>query len=814
MIHRFGIMACRGFERAVLGVVASLLIISCKAPAKRDAKPASVFAARSLPAAQTSGKFALRGTVREMQGKPIDRATVRITALYGRDSYPVHTAPAPVVESVQTTSAGGFAVDLSPGRYLVEASVAGFATGVHAIDLSAGSIPELRFDLVPAATLSGRVIDSGTKEGLAGIVVRADPAASLTLLPQTRRAAAATTDDTGRFSISGLADGTFRLSATGAAHSSREPITLSIAPAETVSDVSIEVASAFGLRGVVLDARKEPVGGARVYAAGVTAPTHFGVSELTEADGNFEVTALPPGDYELRVAAEGAWPRRVQGTFRIVDADVGGQTLTLAPGVTVSGRVQGGTGVVTLASLANNPTAPVVVHDVVQVSTAGPQADFRFAHVPPGRYVVSASSSDGRVSHKVLDVGQHALEGTQLSFSNGTIAGRVADEEGQGIQGAWVLLAAETADNSYSATRPRYLQTGTDGLFQIRGLPTATYRLSAYRRHDTAIGHRMSQDTKPTAETEVTLAEGATISDVSLLLPFCDSFISGVVLDASRKPVPGAYVSVSPEPGAARVAAPVEDRIADFAVTFPNGRFRFEGLCAGTHTIRATDTASHRALASNVSKGADIELMLKPASDVHGAITHSGKPVQDVRLILSGPVTWGARYQNSDASYTIPRLDPGSYEMLVTSEQGYAYRNLAVGAADSITSDLELSEWTTVSGTVVDATGQPKKNIRVWVAVVAAGWRLALESLPNRRLRFAEAETDESGRFELTGIVSGDALLTFWDGPRRLMSAPTIVETIKGPLLGRNSWSQQKLVPGANDLGMVRVYEPAREGQM
>jgi len=183
--------------------------------------------------------------------------------------------------------------------------------------------------------------------------------------------------------------------------------------------------------------------------------------------------------------------------------NVSGVTLTLQPGMTVSGRVTvAGVGAdppsdlsrarVTLMQVGNSNTVSMGVPST-QVDATG---RFTFTGVTPGKYrfIGSLSSPEANwVAKTVSAKGKDALDfpfdvlpnenvsDVVVTFTNQTqeISGALQDASGRPAPDFTVVVFP--ADRTYwTATRRiRTTRPGTDGRFVLKGLPAGSYRLAA-----------------------------------------------------------------------------------------------------------------------------------------------------------------------------------------------------------------------------------------------------------------------------------------------------------------------------------------------
>lgn len=262
--------------------------------------------------------------------------------------------------------------------------------------------------------------------------------------------------------------------------------------------------------------------GARVH---VELERDGSVAADTVADetGMVRLSALPEGRYLVRVEHDGFAVGAAVHRFPAESVP----DIALRPASTVSGQVLGPDGL---------PTAGAEVRIVgsglwpaLTTSTDG-TGRFVLSAIPPGIYEVHARrvDADGSELSAPPRRGLSIAPGDRavLSFvlSGGvSLAGTVLDDDtGEPVAGAEVRLGTETL-----AVVARTAITGADGTFRFAGLEDRAHRLSISDDiHVPEIGIEAS----PGAILRIRLSRGASIS--------------GIVVDADRRPVANAAIEV------------------------------------------------------------------------------------------------------------------------------------------------------------------------------------------------------------------------------------------------------------------------------
>ena len=131
---------------------------------------------------------------------------------------------------------------------------------------------------------------------------------------------ATTTDEQGRYRISGLPAGTYRLSASktgfvdgafGQRRAFRDGTAIELADNQQVADADVKLARGGVITGHVFDEDGEPLARAIVtvlrsqYARGEKQLAAVGTPDQTDDRGQFRVYGLPPGDYAVSATAGG-----------------------------------------------------------------------------------------------------------------------------------------------------------------------------------------------------------------------------------------------------------------------------------------------------------------------------------------------------------------------------------------------------------------------------------------------------------------------------------------------------------------------------
>jgi hypothetical protein len=707
--------------------------------------------APALPAAAGPG---IEGRVVDGTGAPI--AGVGVSAL-AEEPVPVGAQGDGGLAAVGTATdaSGRFRLaGLAPGHYRVRLE----GGGVVAAEVRFVEAPQSGLDLVGSreVAIAGRVVGEGSVAGVA-----------VTALGELG-AATHVTDEAGRFRLTGLAEGVYRVWAARGERGSLaarlerfgagpfKDVELALAPAAIVSGRLIDAESAAPLAGEVV-----------LVHAGDEPPRRARAGD----DGRFAIDGVPPGRWFAEASAAGYVPTEqlafaadrsreltlqltrggsIIGT--VLDPDgrpvagalvetSGGPPdpsrrgrsaappLALASGADFLPRGELG---VLLGPIPFPPPAPIANARIAQPLAAWADegaadsasqrltdaaGSFRLAGLRPGSYRAIASHPDfsgGRSAEIAVQLGR-TVEGVEVRLEAGIrIRGVVRDRRGDPIAAALVTAGAVRTS------------TGADGAYELPPVATGADIEVAV----TAFGFAAASE-------RVTVEDGATPT-VDFALEAADQSITGRVFDGAGFALAGARVSAEAGPG---------------AVTGPGGHFEIAGLAAGEHalTVRHPDYPPHRLEAA---AGARIEIEVPIGGGIAGEVRDRGSraPVPgaslEIRRVESKPVqgkTWRPALANG--VFELAPLAAGRYRITARA-RGYAGNAVIVEvqAADrpgDVTASgvvVELDRGARVAGTVRDANG-----VRVAGAVVKAG---VVESL-----------SDIDGHFRLVDVPVGRVVI-------------------------------------------------------
>ncbi|QXE92947.1 carboxypeptidase regulatory-like domain-containing protein [Geomonas subterranea] len=394
---------------------------------------------------------------------------------------------------------GTFSMAVADGSYLVEVRAPGYlpqwsgkaATRDEALPVAVsrgeGSQP-LEVVLERGASISGTVKDR-TGAGIPRVRVSARDGAT------GERGESAVTEEGGKFTISGLKSGSYRLKADGTEQGYMEwklPQPVQVTAPGGADNVSIVLAPGGAVSGRVTDPAGAPLTSVSVAAYDPATWDEMG-SAYTGLSGEYKIGGLPEGSYAIRFEKsdskypvqwhKGKYRREDSARVEVIGtATASGIDAVLQPGVSLTGTVTDSGG----APLANAKIEVYGANEDEPFSDTRTdyRGSFTIASLAPGSYRLLFSHSDhvsrwyggnDRRNATRLAVKEGGVPplSVALAPAKGKFSGKLMNPEGKKIGQAWLtaidaLSGAAVADERICECSGEFHTPVPGGMYRLR----------------------------------------------------------------------------------------------------------------------------------------------------------------------------------------------------------------------------------------------------------------------------------------------------------------------------------------------------------
>jgi protocatechuate 3,4-dioxygenase beta subunit len=359
-----------------------------------------------------------------------------------------------------------------------------------------------------------------------------------------------------------------------------------------------------------------------------------------------------------------------------------------------------------------------------RIAVTGADGTLRFDDLRPARHVFYSD----RGGSKAIEVAAGDARTLAIELRGVTVEGTVGDERGP-VADAEIWIGTTWSDTALVA------RTDAAGRFRVREAVEMASLLSARAPGRPFTGRQYVRG-KPGETTTMTFTLAGTAATVV-----------GRVTEAAGAPIPGAAVLVgfdrpsvtSTGDGAQEVSPPAVLATAD-----QDGRFRAEGLRAGSHPVVARAAGYGPATVRvKVAEGeeARVDVRLERAATVEGTVRDdAGRPVPEASVLVGpyGDFTFGMTKTREDGTYVFEDLAPGAISLRADSREAKADGVVEVAPGGRGRWDAVLTGGLRILGRVRDEKDAPV------VGHVVEGAEEGVSSAYR-----VQATTDAEGRFSL-----------------------------------------------------------------
>ncbi|MGF7046788.1 hypothetical protein J2T13_001286 [Paenibacillus sp. DS2015] len=581
--------------------------------------------------------------------------------VYGSGNSPISGASVSIGGISDVTDAQGefTLTNIAPGSQTVTVSSAGYNNGSATVTVTAGqSVSAGTITLTEVATTgtvtgivhgSGNSPISGASVSIGGISV--------------------ITDVLGEFTLTNISPGSQTIT-VGSAGYNNGSATVTVTAGQNVSTGTItltEVVTTGTVTGAVYGPGNSPICGASVSIGGI--------SDVTDAEGEFTLTKIAPGSQTVTVSSTGYNNESATVTVT-AGQSVSAGTITLTE-VATTGTVTGA-----VYGPGNSPIsgASVSIGGISDVTDA--QGEFTLTNIVPGSQTVTVSSAGYNNGSATVTVtaGQNVSTGTITLTevaTTGTVTGIVHGSNNSPLSGASVSIGG--------------ISVITDALGEFTltkiapGSQTVTVSSTGYNNESATVTVTAGQNVSAGT---ITLTEVATTGTVT-----------GIVYGPGNNPISGASVSI----GGISVTT---DVLGEFTLTnISPGSQTITVGSAGYNNGSATVTVT---AGQNVSTGTITLTEVVTTGTVTGIVHGSGNsPISGASVSIGGiSVTTDVL-----GEFTLTNISPGSQTVNVSSvgyNNGSATVTVTAGQSVSTgTISLTAVTGTTPTGPITPTTPTP-----------------------------------------------------------------------------------------------------------
>ena len=454
------------------------------------------------------------------------------------------------------------------------------------------------------------------------------------------------------------------------------------------------------VEGTVLDDAGAPVVGATVKLDGNRRSGNkevWSATATTDDNGKYAIPGVPPGTFTAKVdATDTRGGDSTEVTVRPNAASTGDLELKRNDG-SLGGQVTDDTGTAVSG-------AKVVLKDAAgkEIGSTDTNDDgvYEFAGIRPGEYLVEVVGTEkyGAASENAqVEPAAKGNRDLRVSRADGSVEGKVVDEEGVAVEGASVTIYGDGVEEKVT--------TNAEGTFTVSNLRPGSYRVEVAPTKEYGA-----------AASAFTVEPGATAT-AQLEVNRSKSTVTGQVSDDAHQVIEGVEVKITDAQGT----------VIATETTGGDGTFSVTDVKPGTYTaaVEKTDTHAGDSQEFTVVAGEFPDpvtlTMGRMAGTLRGQVVDAdtGKAITNATLTLvaAGETEGTPLTVNGKGEFQVS-VDAGEHTLRVQSPEfyePYSDRIVKVGAAEPV--DLGKIELTStvgsIEGTVTDAQGNPLEGVEL-----------------------------------------------------------------------------------------------------
>ncbi|QHE62502.1 hypothetical protein FHE72_16855 [Rossellomorea vietnamensis] len=661
----------------------------------------------------TPNPGSISGFVTDNVGTPIGNAIIQV---FDQNNILIGTG--------FTDASGHYVIgNLPSGSFTVVANAPGFGQVITGISLGVGEdLTGVNISLVPnPGSINGQITNLTTGDAI--------PGATVVIIDGISQIPVATTTTSvfGNYSVSGLAPGSYIVSASKVDFTTEQIGAIVQSDSSTIANLALNE-NPGTLTGNVEDTNGNPITGNNIQISVFNENNVLVVSFFANSDGTYSVPSLAPGTYFVTATAPNYSSSTVSAIIQSNQTTTVTNVLAANPvSLTVTVLVQNTSTPIEGATVtirhSNNITIATGITDMNGVVT--------FTSLPTGTLNITADADTFGTDTKSIIGGAGDILFAELNLSPnpGQIQGFITNlANGSPIPNAVIQLY------DFTNVLVQTTLSNQNGEYTFAGVTPGVYTVVAN-----------AAEFGP--ETGGAIVSSNQTSFLSFALSPNPGIVQGFVRDSvTMDPIPGATVVVRELSGTGPIIFTT--------ITDSDGFFQTTTLSPLVYVLVGSGAGyGSSAVSAEVMSGGvtNIEILLTPnPGSLFGTVrdAQTMQPLTDtlVRVIDNQGTVISTVHTDQDGNYTIPGLAAGSYTVAAINP-GYQalLQQVTIQAGVSKMLDFDLlPNPAALLGTVVDAvTGSPLTGVMIEVYVSGS------DILVNRVL------TDENGNYVIEGLPQG-----------------------------------------------------------
>lgn len=450
-----------------------------------------------------------------------------------------------------------------------------------------------------------------------------------------------------------------------------------------------------------------------------------------------------------------------------------------------------------------------------RTASTGLEGEYEVTDLPSGRYAVSVTRngylplSYGQRSYgepgMPIELGdRQVIEKMNFTLERaGVVSGRVLDEAGEGVGGAYVWVMQSQffrGQRRFVPINPTHGQTDDTGQYRIFSIPPGEYIVQAAFRETWMSDGQAPQmlayapsyfpsTANPLEAARVKVGPGQESHAVDItLVPGRAATLSGTVLGSDGAPLPRASIAMTQQtagPGGAMMSF-IGSTTAD-----AEGKWRLTNISPGEYQLRANgvvaDRGNETAASTIVVSGADLEgvtLAADPGALISGrVVTDTGGPLPKATLrVATSPLVYDLNARppatpgkddgmvRADGTFTLKSPSGDQFLRVGPLPRGWSIARIEAGSGEFTdrpvdlrpgqhTADITIvvsDRLPAVTGKVLDDREQRGEATLLLFPVDRTRWHEAGGSLRSTR-------PDQAGTFRFDAVRPGEYFLAAVD---------------------------------------------------